>query len=74
VVENVNPGHLPLAAWAFPLYLLLINLPVLPLALLGRIHFPQTNPDLFVLALAQEAGPALSLLAFLGGSRRRRPW
>jgi Na+/proline symporter len=67
VVENVNPGHLPLAAWAFPLYLLLINLPVLPLALLGRIHFPQTNPDLFVLALAQEAGPALALLAFLGG-------
>ncbi|RTI02536.1 ATP-binding protein [Thermus scotoductus] len=67
VVENVNPGHLPLAAWALPLYLLLINLPVLPLALLGRIHFPQTNPDLFVLALAQEAGPALALLAFLGG-------
>jgi hypothetical protein len=62
VVENVNPGHLPLAAWAFPLYLL-INLPVLPLALLGRIHFPQTNPDLFVLALvaplARERGVLL---------------
>jgi len=67
VVENVNPRHLALAAWAFPLYLLLINLPVVPLALLGRLHFPQENPDLYVLALAQEAGPGLALLAFLGG-------
>ncbi|WP_448568932.1 ATP-binding protein [Thermus sp.] len=67
VVENADPKHLPLAAWAFPLYLLLINLPILPLALLGRIHLPETHPDLFVLALAQEAGPALALLAFLGG-------
>ena len=67
VVENADPKHLPLAAWAFPLYLLLINLPILPLALLGRIHFPGTPPDLLVLALAQEAGPALALLAFLGG-------
>ncbi|WP_117238430.1 sensor histidine kinase [Thermus sediminis] len=68
VVENVNPRHLPLAAWAFPLYLLLINLPMVPLALLGRLHFPEENPDLYVLALSLEAGyPALALLAFLGG-------
>ncbi|WP_018111261.1 ATP-binding protein [Thermus igniterrae] len=68
VVENVEPGHLRLAAWAFPLYLLLINLPMVPLALLGRLHLPGENPDLYVLALPLEAGqPALALLAFLGG-------
>ncbi|WP_234553391.1 sensor histidine kinase [Thermus caliditerrae] len=67
VVENVDPKHLPLAAWAFPLYLLLINLPVLPLALLGRLHLPGENPDLYVLALPLEISPLLALLAFLGG-------
>lgn len=41
VVENTDPQHLRLAAWAFPLYLLLINLPVLPLALFGRLLLPE---------------------------------
>ncbi|GAB5602032.1 ATP-binding protein [Thermus sp. FJN-A] len=68
VVENVDPKHLPQAAWAFPLYLLLINLPVVPLALLGRLLLPGENPDLYVLALPLEANsPLLALLAFLGG-------
>ncbi|MFN4231659.1 ATP-binding protein [Thermus sp.] len=68
VVENTDPQHLRLAAWAFPLYLLLINLPVLPLALWGRLLLPQGNPDLYVLALPLELGNApLALLAFLGG-------
>ncbi|RTI48145.1 histidine kinase [Thermus scotoductus] len=68
VVENANPHHLRLAAWLFPLYLLLINLPVVPLALWGRLLLPQENPDLYVLALPLRfASPALALLAFLGG-------
>ncbi|WP_105318222.1 sensor histidine kinase [Thermus tenuipuniceus] len=68
VVENTDPQHLRLAAWAFPLYLLLINLPVLPLALFGRLLLPEGNPDLYVLALPLELGNApLALLAFLGG-------
>ncbi|WP_038056188.1 ATP-binding protein [Thermus amyloliquefaciens] len=68
VVENTDPQHLRLAAWAFPLYLLLINLPVLPLALFGRLLLPEGNPDLYVLALPMELGSApLALLAFLGG-------
>ncbi|MCS7217898.1 MAG: ATP-binding protein [Thermus sp.] len=68
VVENVDPGHLRLAAWAFPLYLLLINLPILPLALWGRLLLPGENPDLYVLALALEGGgPLLAALALLGG-------
>jgi Na+/proline symporter/nitrogen-specific signal transduction histidine kinase len=67
VVENVDPRHLPHAAWAFPLYLFLINLPVVPLALWGRLSLPQEDPDLYVLGLALEVGPSLALLAFLGG-------
>ncbi|UZX16691.1 sensor histidine kinase [Thermus sp. PS18] len=68
VVENTDPKHLRLAAWAFPLYLFLINLPVLPLALWGRLLLPEENPDLYVLALPLELGSApLALLAFLGG-------
>ena len=39
VVENVDERHLRRAAWAFPLYLLLINLFVLPIALGGLLHF-----------------------------------
>ena len=38
VVENVNESHLKRAVWLFPLYLLLINIFVLPLALGGRIR------------------------------------
>ncbi|WP_135255548.1 ATP-binding protein [Thermus caldilimi] len=68
VVENTDPQHLRLAAWAFPLYLLLITLPVLPLALWGRLLLPGANPDLYVLALPLELGSApLALFAFLGG-------
>ena len=39
VVENVNDQHLLKASWLFPLYLLLINLFVLPLALGGLLIF-----------------------------------
>jgi Na+/proline symporter len=38
VVENVDERHLRRATWAFPLYLLLINLFVLPIALGGALH------------------------------------
>ena len=67
VVENTDERHLALASWAFPLYLLLLNLPILPLALLGRLHHPEVPPDLYVLAVAREGGAALAFLAFLGG-------
>ncbi len=68
VVENEDPHHLKAAAWGFPLYLLLLNLPVLPLALLGLALLPGVSPDLYVLALAQRAGgEGLAFLVFLGG-------
>ncbi|WP_101047225.1 sensor histidine kinase [Macromonas nakdongensis] len=70
VVENVDERHLKRAAWVFPLYLLLINLFVLPIALGGLLHFgPGTvNPETFVLTLPLSQGQGgLALLAFIGG-------
>lgn len=70
VVENVRESHLRRAVWVFPLYLLAINLLVLPIALAGLLHFGvgQANADNFVLSLPLSAGqPALALLAFIGG-------
>ena len=40
VVENVDERHLAKAMWLFPLYLLAINIFVLPIALGGLLHFP----------------------------------
>jgi Na+/proline symporter/nitrogen-specific signal transduction histidine kinase len=70
VIENVDERHLNKAAWLFPLYLLLINLFVLPVALSGLLRFPDgaVDPDVFVLALPLLGGsPELALLAFIGG-------
>jgi len=74
VVENVDERHLRRAAWAFPAYLLLINLFVLPIAMGGLLYFggaagaAGVNPETYVLSLPLAAGqPALALLAFIGG-------
>jgi signal transduction histidine kinase len=70
VVENVDEKHLKRAAWVFPLYLLLINLFVLPIALGGMLFFGQggVNPETFVLTLPLAQGyETLALFAFIGG-------
>ena len=70
VVENVNESHLRRAVWVFPLYLLLINVFVLPIALGGLLHFGDAamNPETFVLSLPLSQGwNALALFAFVGG-------
>ena len=70
VVENVSESHLRRAVWVFPLYLLAINLFVLPIALGGLLYFDgaKLNADNFVLSLPLAAGqPALALFAFIGG-------
>ncbi|MGH6874956.1 MAG: histidine kinase, partial [Aestuariivirgaceae bacterium] len=53
VVENVDERHVKKAVWLFPLYLLLINIFVLPIAFGGLLHFPKgsVDSDTFVLAL-----------------------
>ncbi|PJA60610.1 MAG: histidine kinase [Rhodobacterales bacterium CG_4_9_14_3_um_filter_71_31] len=70
VVGCVDENHLRTATWAFPLYLLAINIFVLPIALAGLMEFPDgfVPPDTFVLALplSQDA-TGLALLVFLGG-------
>ncbi|WP_029527528.1 sensor histidine kinase [Polaromonas glacialis] len=70
VVENVRESHLRRAVWVFPLYLLLINLFVLPIALGGLLYFGAgtMNPENFVLSLPLAAGqPLLALFVFIGG-------
>lgn len=70
VVENVDERHLRRAVWVFPLYLLLINLFVLPVAVGGLLYFGDRplNPETFVLSLPLAEGhTALALLAFVGG-------
>ena len=70
VVENVAEQHLKRAAWVFPLYLLLINLFVLPIALGGLLHFGPgaMDADTFVLSLPLSQGHgALALGVFIGG-------
>jgi signal transduction histidine kinase/Na+/proline symporter len=70
VIENVRESHLRRAVWVFPLYLLAINLFVLPIALGGLLYFGpnQMNPESFVLSLPLAAGQEmLTLFAFVGG-------
>ncbi|MGB4673604.1 MAG: sensor histidine kinase [Azovibrio sp.] len=68
VVENVDESHLRRAVWLFPLYLLLINVFVLPIALAGLLLGMPGNGDTFVLSLPLSQGQeTLALLAFLGG-------
>ena len=69
VVENSDERHLATASWAFPLYMMLISLFVLPIAVVGLEIMPSdANPDLFVLTLPLTLGQdGLALLAFLGG-------
>lgn len=46
VVENVDETHLKKAVWLFPLYLLAINIFVIPIAFGGMMHFfKQCNGD-----------------------------
>lgn len=70
VVENVDESHLNKAIWLFPLYLLLFNIFVLPIAFGGLLHFQgqPINPDTFVLTVPlSEHQHALAILAFIGG-------
>lgn len=69
VVENTSPRHIPKAMWVFPLYLLLINIFVFPIAMAGKMMFDSNvNPDTYVLSLPLSQGATwLALAAFIGG-------
>jgi Na+/proline symporter/signal transduction histidine kinase len=70
VVENNNEREIKRAAWLFPLYLIAINLFVVPIALAGLLTFPagKVDSDMFVLALPLQTGSnILTFTAFVGG-------
>src|SRR5262249_38716908 len=70
VVENNDEREIKRARWLFPIYLVLINLFVIPIAIAGLMTFPggQVDGDMFVLALPLQAGSApFTIMAFVGG-------
>ena len=70
VVENSSDAEVGRARWLFPLYLLAIDLFVIPIALVGLIIFPfgAVDSDMYVLALPMEGNaPLLSVGVFVGG-------
>ncbi len=70
VIENVEERHVNTAAWLFPLYMLAINVFVLPIAFGGLLVFSQggLDPASFVLTLPMSRHmEALTLLVFVGG-------
>ncbi len=70
VVENFNEKHIPTALWLFPVYMLLINIFVFPIAMGGILKgYSPLEADTFVLGLPLHAGHEwLSLLVFIGGA------
>jgi PAS domain S-box-containing protein len=69
VVQNPRERDVQTAAWAFPLYLLAINVFVLPIAFAGLLQLGDgVDADSFVLALPLRAGAHFVATAvFLGG-------
>jgi len=71
VIGNTREAHIRTAMWMFPVYLLLINLFVLPIAFGGLLTFPgaqATVSDYFVLTLPMAHHQQwLALFAFIGG-------
>jgi Na+/proline symporter/signal transduction histidine kinase/ActR/RegA family two-component response regulator len=70
VVENNSENEIRRASWLFPVYLILINLFVAPIAAAGLMSLPQGtfDADMYVLGLPLTAGAdAVTLLAFVGG-------
>ncbi|MCO4759115.1 MAG: hypothetical protein KC477_13930 [Oceanospirillaceae bacterium] len=69
VVENTDQKHIRTAMWLFPLYIILINLFVVPIAAAGLLSGIDSNlADYYVLLLPKLAdNHLLSLVAFIGG-------
>ncbi|CAM5481698.1 histidine kinase OS=Afipia felis OX=1035 GN=rpfC_2 PE=3 SV=1 [Afipia felis] len=70
VVENSSEAEVSRARWLFPLYLVAINIFVIPIALAGLVTFPfgKVDSDMFLLALPIEAGAHwMSIIVFVGG-------
>lgn len=67
-VENKKPEFLNTAYWLFPLYLLLLNLPIIPILFAGKHLSLSVAPDFYVLGMTLTLGDTwLSILIFIGG-------
>jgi Na+/proline symporter/signal transduction histidine kinase len=70
VVENNADSEVGRARWLFPLYLVLINIFVVPIAVAGLMLLPadSADPDFFMLTLPLGANAqGIALIAFIGG-------
>ena len=70
IVENNREKHIQTAIWLFPLYLLLFNVFVYPIAWGGNILFEgkNVNPDMFSLLIPQLFdNTTMTVMVFLGG-------
>lgn len=70
VVENRSENEIKRARWLLPLYLLLINLFVVPIAAAGLLLIrPEiANPDVFVLSVPMYLDASfITVLAYIGG-------
>ncbi|WP_288981214.1 ATP-binding protein [uncultured Flavobacterium sp.] len=70
VIENNRENHINTAVWLFPLYLLLFNIFVYPIAWGGNILFEgqEVNSDAYSLLIPQLFNnKTLTVLVFLGG-------
>jgi Na+/proline symporter/signal transduction histidine kinase len=66
--ENLEPRALHTASWAFPLFLLLINLPIPLILWAGNAIDLPIHPDFYALGISLHQGPSwLPVLAFIGG-------
>ena len=70
VIENNRESHIKTAVWLFPLYMLLINIFVYPIAWGGNILFEgsDANADTYSLLIPQLMNnQTITVLVFLGG-------
>ena len=67
-VENTNPKALNTASWAFPLFLLLLNISIPPILWAGESLNLGIPADLYVLGITLDSSSkVLPMLTFLGG-------
>jgi PAS domain S-box-containing protein len=67
-VENIDPKAINTASWAFPLFLLLLNISILPILWAGESLNLSIPADLYVLGITLKSGSSiLPILTFLGG-------
>jgi len=67
-VENIKSSNLSVASWAFPLFLLLLNLSIPPILWAGQSLDLSFGPDLYVLGVSMQSHSGLMpVFVFLGG-------